>query len=674
MGFDGDASKYISYPRTQTVLYDISGNRRAINLNNGVGFDTTTKTLTFDGTNDYGLGTLAAIPSAPFALEIVGKFDQTTRNPYEYFGAIGIGGTYRMMSISKVGTQYPNASYHGNLYTYLGTTNASITDIPLTGVGYYHIVMQALDQPPWVRAWVNESEATFVDGEIPAQEVIPNSSNLYLSAWSGGTWYLDGNIASCKVYNKELTDAERKQNYFGSNIVTDGLIFAVDANNIVSYSKSGTTAYNLAGSNTLTLVNGLGYNQGNGGYFDVDGTNDALTTPDSSNLDLANEFTIEGWVWWNQHKNYGSLLVKGPGGSGQLFNYSFFFYASQIAFGYGDGVSFYATYINNSLLPTNQWHHIMGTFDGGELKFYLNGKLRSTTAGGGPPNQNNDALNVIQTQYPIDGRIANARVYNRALSAQEVLQNYQAEQYRFETPEGVVTNGLLLLLDASDPNSYPGSGADWYDLSGNNFHMKLYNSPSYVNNGGFGYFDLDGVDDYGSCDGTVAGSVAATVANLGIGLDASKTVVCIAQIKYGVGSINQGLFDLGDYGAIGRQYCLRLRNSSYTLFRAQFFSTPDYDFTYNSLNRFSFFNVAYDQGTQIGQTFGNYDTLLGQDASPFSLLLDGARPFEMARYAGGNYSGAKIAFFAVYDHQLTSEEMIQNYNYIKNKYGIETLT
>jgi hypothetical protein len=240
-----------------------------------------------------------------------------------------------------------------------------------------------------------------------------------------------GSMASIKYYNKQLSQSEILQNYYGGPIVTDGLIFAVDAGNLVSYESGSTTAYNMTGSNDLSLKNGLEFNLNYGGYFDSDGTNDGLDTPDTSNLDVANNFTVEGWVWWNQHKNYGSLLVKGPGGSGQLFNYSFFFYQSIIRVGFGDGSGYKSNSINVLNVPINQWHHILGTYDGANLKFYVNGNLINTVAHTTTPYQNSDNLNVVQSAYPIDGRVAIARVYNKALTSDEVLQNYNAQKSRF---------------------------------------------------------------------------------------------------------------------------------------------------------------------------------------------------------------------------------------------------
>ena len=191
-----------------------------------------------------------------------------------------------------------------------------------------------------------------------------------------------------------------------------------------------TISYSLAGDNFATIYNDLQYviDDISGGYFLSDGIDSALHSSDAPNLDL-NIFTLEGWVWWNQHKNYGSLLVKGPGGSGGVFNYCFFFYQNSIVFGFGNGTSF-----NNVSISTptiNEWHHITGTFDGTALKFYLDGTLQASLDWAQSPYQNNNDLQIIQASYPIDGRVAAARIYNKALTAEEVTQNFNAQRNRF---------------------------------------------------------------------------------------------------------------------------------------------------------------------------------------------------------------------------------------------------
>ena len=232
--------------------------------------------------------------------------------------------------------------------------------------------------------------------------------------------------------------------------------------------------------------------------------------------------------------------------------------------------------------------------------------------------------------------------------------------------DSVVTDGLILHLDAADSSSYSGSGSAWYDLSGNNYHMSLKNSPTFATSGDNKYFDLDGTDDHGICDGTVSGSTAATVSNLGVGGTNEKTVVCVALVDDNVGSNVGGLFDLGDTGVNGRHYCLRL-NSSYTNWRAQFWGTPDYDFTYDGRSTWTMYSVVYGSD-KIGKTYGNNGTLLGQDGSAFDLTTAGSRPFEMGRYAGSAYFGGKIAAYLVYNRGLSVSEIQINWNAFNGRF------
>ena len=58
----------------------------------------------------------------------------------------------------------------------------------------------------------------------------------------------------------------------------------------------------------------------------------------------------------------------------------------------------------------------------------------------------------------------------------------------------VVTDGLVLALDAADTNSYPGSGTTWTDLVGNGYNATLINSPSH--NSEIGYISFDGTNQY----------------------------------------------------------------------------------------------------------------------------------------------------------------------------------
>jgi hypothetical protein len=504
-----------------------------------------------------------------------------------------------------------------------------------------------------LRAYINST--LVASNSTPYSPAALTLDSLYIGAYTNGAEQFGGDIMNAQVYASALTEAQIKQNYFGSPIVTDGLVFAVDANNIVSYPKSGTSAYNLTGSNTLTLLNGLGYQLGNGGYFLSDGTNDGLTTPDASNLDL-NNFTLEGWVWWNEHKNFGSLFVKGPGGSGNLFNYCFFFYAATVVCGFGDGGAFYNVSISTP--TTNTWHHIVGTYDGSNLRFYLNGVLTGTSAITATPNQNSDNLNVIQPDYPINGRVANGRIYNRALTAAEIQQNYQAEQYRFKDPQGIVTNGLTLWLDAGNLDSYPGTGTTWTDLSGNGNNGTLVNGVTYNQING-GILITDGIDDYVSLGSGAASIVQGrTALTIGImfNMDATGT------LKGLIGTLNY--FCGGNLGLVASNATLEFYNdtaacysiglSSYVTTGKWIYAVGTYDGTTTRLYGIKDGTLTQTSGT--GKS-GNTNVF----SSDFR-VMGNQNPTIFTNGKGS------VAF--AYNRVLSETEIVQNYNYFKGRFGL----
>ena len=240
----------------------------------------------------------------------------------------------------------------------------------------------------------------------------------------------------------------------------------------------------------------------------------------------------------------------------------------------------------------------------------------------------------------------------------------------FHSPK-IITDGLVLLLDAGNPKSYSGSGNDWLDLSGNKFHMSLKNSPTFVNDAGLKYFSLDGTNDYGKCDGTITGSVEATPTNLGVNGAAARSIVCVAKLKNGVGHIAGGLYDLGNTGVAGQHMSLRRAGDTTadpSNFRNNFWSTPDHDFTYSAFD-WTMYTSSYGSDKKT-KTFGNSGVLLGQENVAYDLVTAGSRSFEMGRYNGNTYIGADIAYYMIYTKQLSDSEMKQNFDAIRGRFGL----
>ena len=97
----------------------------------------------------------------------------------------------------------------------------------------------------------------------------------------------------------------------GANVVTDGLVLALDAANTKSYPGSGTTWRDMSGNNiTGSLTNGPTFNSANGGSIVFDGTNDSVIMADNSALNTQTP-SVEVWIKTNATNQNGFWFEKG---------------------------------------------------------------------------------------------------------------------------------------------------------------------------------------------------------------------------------------------------------------------------------------------------------------------------------------------------------------------------
>ena len=234
-------------------------------------------------------------------------------------------------------------------------------------------------------------------------------------------------------------------NAAGENIVTDGLILRFDAGNASSYPGSGTTWSNLASSNfDGTLTNGPTFSSDDGGSLVFDGTNDTVTTGntlDAGDNSLAGGFQCESGVtfsasaWFKPDdvSFYGAIISKSGGtGSQATFTlwydhrYSTKYLRTRLA---GTQVT-----INSGDL-TGAWNEVVITWDGSTAKAYLDGSSINDNVNVGTRGKQTHTFCVgatgSGTNRYFNGNIAEVKVYNDALTAAEVLQNYNALKGRF---------------------------------------------------------------------------------------------------------------------------------------------------------------------------------------------------------------------------------------------------
>ena len=221
--------------------------------------------------------------------------------------------------------------------------------------------------------------------------------------------------------------------YRGPNIVTDGLVFAVDAGSERSYSGSGTTTTNIINGANGTLTNGVAYVSNNGGAFDFDGTDDYIAFPDDTNLNNQT-LTMESWVKLDTTLYQQAFIFEKGNVNTQYSNFqenngNFYFRTMTLS------IQDLALNLTNHV-SAGDWFHIVCTYGSGVKYIYINGVAITTQTGltGTIPTSTAGLFLGAYgpgSSYFIDGKIAVSRVYNKALTATEVLQNFNAQKSRF---------------------------------------------------------------------------------------------------------------------------------------------------------------------------------------------------------------------------------------------------
>ena len=231
---------------------------------------------------------------------------------------------------------------------------------------------------------------------------------------------------------------------FSPRIVTDGLVLYYDAANTKSYPGSGTTWSDISRSgNNGTLFNGPTFNAANGGSIVFDGTNDyVLVNSGSTSINPTTAITVSSFFNISSYSaNYAPMVFKQNNYSGQFEQYSLYLVNTEVGF-VMTGIDRTQKIARSIADYRNQFVYAVGTCDinTDELKLYINGILIQTTSftstfdiADTPINIGGSGVLKFGATYAgfANGKIYSTQVYNRALSASEVLQNYNATKTRF---------------------------------------------------------------------------------------------------------------------------------------------------------------------------------------------------------------------------------------------------
>ena len=441
--------------------------------------------------------------------------------------------------------------------------------------------------------------------------------------------------------------------YHSPNIVANGLVLALDPSSLKSYAGTGTSFYDLSGnSNHGTVINGAVYSTSLSGYFNFDGSNDYVNVPHSSSINIADNFTV---CFWSKQKTSTATQVtlsKYQGGvRGWVFVYNNT--ANLMSFDgrnqTGDG---YKNAESSVPAPLGVWNHYTGVKSGVNMIIYQNGVATGSTtwSSAGDMTTSSDltvgSLNGTAYSACDVGQIL---YYNRVLTDDEIMQNYDATKNKYNYEPTVITDGLVLNLDAGTALSYDGSGTNWYDTSGSGYILGARNSPTFTGTGISSYFTLNG-----SNQDFYLASYGPTYTEVTYNLWVWRNG---AQNGYAAFFMSRG-------NATGFTYQTAGGTLSYHWINAQYTYSSGIDTTNQTWTMATLVVTPTEARWYLNGVLRNARAT-SHAASAFDNIYIGSDSGQSGRYYNG-----RIAMVQLYNRALTNTEILQNFNATRGRYGV----
>lgn len=267
-----------------------------------------------------------------------------------------------------------------------------------------------------------------------------------------------------------------------NSYTSDNLVLHYNPKMSESYPGTGTRLTDLTGNGMNGTLSNITYSNS---VFSFNGSNSQVSIPDNAILEPGSgSWTIE--VWFKNSGTSGTVLGKyNNGGNGSDISYALrLMGANSIRADFSNGSS--ARVTDNYTFAANNWVQMVYVWDktNNNIYTYSNGELKQTKAIAITGSILNATTNLFLGAYNggefpqyFTGQMGIVRLYKKALSATEVLKNYDANKGDY----GIIQNGLMMNL-----NSPPSSGSTWTDVSGNGNNATLVGSPTYTTTNGGG--------------------------------------------------------------------------------------------------------------------------------------------------------------------------------------------
>ena len=443
-----DTSNTSSYSGTGTTWVDLTGSGKNGTLTNGPTFSTLNSgTLVFDGSDDFiniSATDLLTFGTNPFSIEF-----------WMYSTYIFPGSGYMYKTILS---NYINYNSDFGNYFYLALFNLQNSTLQ-NKVGVLDHTGNFLDfsfsvpivANQWTHITLTRNGSTFTwykNGTLQVSTSVAsnNFSGVRTSKIGGGVASIgtfEGRLPSMRIYNKTLSASEVFQNYNATKsryinvlppVNDSSLILNLDAGNRASYAGTGTTWFDLSSNRiSASLVDGPVFaGTGVSTYFSFDGTNDYVDIPTTLSVN-ASSFTYEAVF----------RITTGADGNTLLnLNYTFPNSGYIVRQTTGNNLIIYSdngaeTSLSSAgTISNNTTYHLTVVQSGGSCSIYFNGTLDKTASLANPVLTTSNATYLGRRGAPsfgaqLTGNIYLTKLYNRALNATEILQNFNFYRSRY---------------------------------------------------------------------------------------------------------------------------------------------------------------------------------------------------------------------------------------------------
>jgi hypothetical protein len=236
----------------------------------------------------------------------------------------------------------------------------------------------------------------------------------------------------------------------------------------------------------------------------------------------------------------------------------------------------------------------------------------------------------------------------------------------------IITDGLVLCLDAGNSASYPGSGSTWYDLSGNANHVTLYNSVSFSNNK---FLNGDATNAYGRTTNELDLTGLSAITVISVFKKNTSTGLILYEHTINWNTVNS--YNGVNYGGFGLALDTDGNTNTSNLNHMQLRGNTGYsgkNFASNNTEN-QHWSVIHDfSSAGASETSAYYKGILlsgsgGQNSNNTGAFVKDYL-YLWSRAGTSGFNDTFLSILMIYNRALTSTEISQNYNAIKGRYGL----